>query len=166
MYLSESIANPPKNYQRSGATPPSGNGPYNTISVIDLATAQIKVIAKAAPGAGLDLMRWSDDGKKLYFIAGEYAGTEYINTPMFNDFDFSTGNVVKGSAIYTGSTDQLTDYQVCAGTLYYVTEPAGKLSIDAQLWAAPLQKLSNRAMLALPDPALYYAFSGCITLPT
>ncbi len=110
-YLSEDAAHQPKDYQRFG---PSSVGPYDTLRLVNLATASIKVVAKAAPEAGIDKISWSADGKRLYFIAGDFGGVDYINNPVLNYVDLATNKIVKGAAIYTSSTDELDDYKICA----------------------------------------------------
>ena len=57
----------------------SGGGiSTNTLSIVDLTTGQINILARAGTGQGLGVMTWTSDSTRIVFTGGNYQNSFYL----------------------------------------------------------------------------------------
>jgi len=139
-YLFNDQANPPANYK-----PQEMPFTVNAIGVIDLATGDDRVVAKAGKGQALETLAWWYTGNFLVFTGGNYQQSDRIISPRFYSVDVSTGTVTDTPPITFSDNpkESVLSMLPCSSGLFFVTQVVG---------ADPGQRSETLYVAPLKDP--------------
>ncbi|MCC7207691.1 MAG: hypothetical protein IT323_10305 [Anaerolineae bacterium] len=142
-FLAFNEANPPQNYSSFGPA-----ATFNALGALNLTTGEVRTLAQAGPGQGLEALTWTPDGANVLFTGGSYGGSYYIVTPNLYGVDIATATVVERGQLTSNPAEVITDILACGETLYSVANvDLAEGGRTADLYAAPLDNPTARTSL-------------------
>lgn len=142
-FLAYNEANPPQNYTSFGPAVT-----FNALGVLDLASGDVRTLAQAGMGQGLEALTWTADGASILFTGGGYGGSYFVVTPGLYSVDVATATVVERGALTPNPAEVITDLLACGDTLYSVSNvDLAEGGRTADLYAAPLDDPTTRTVL-------------------
>ncbi len=156
VFASADSTNLPVNYT------PAFDGPSplppNTLTMLDLTSNAIHVIARAGHGQGLSAPAWLADDSQVFFAGGNYGGSYFVSNPQLYAYTMATDAVTTAGGVLTTDTHHgISELSVCGNTVFMRTVSTaidGTPNIGAILSAPFSSLLSQTPILTAQENAL------------
>lgn len=143
--------NPPQGYVQEGP-----GIKVNALATINIATGQIRVIARAGQGQGLETMSWTQDSRYIMFTGGNWQNTSYLVNPRMYIVEVATGQVTEVGPTTTNPQEIVADMLVCGNSLFSTSLMAGGTSPNSTLYVSPINNPASRQQIGTAGSILLY----------